>query len=241
MEVQADSPAQAAGLVVGRHRDDPRRGAVLLRDPHPGRPCAGRGGPLRAGRRDRPARGDPRRRHDRGRSRSPSGPPSQIAVGKGALGVSLESRTTGTNCRPTDRRGLHHGAVEWTARGAVAHRRRACASWSTRSSTGRPSRRRWPGRSGSPARSATSSGSRGSSSPFYLAGILSANLALVNILPFPPLDGGRIAVLLRQGVSGERVSVRAERLTYLVGFVFLMSLPGLDHLLRHHRARAAGQ
>jgi len=27
----------------------------------------------------------------------------------------------------------------------------------------------------------------------YLAGILSANLALVNILPFPPLDGGRRA------------------------------------------------
>jgi regulator of sigma E protease len=57
----------------------------------------------------------------------------------------------------------------------------------------------------------------------YLAGILSANLALVNILPFPPLDGGRIAVLLLKAVAGERVSVRAERLTYLVGFVFLMT------------------
>ncbi len=57
----------------------------------------------------------------------------------------------------------------------------------------------------------------------YLAGILSANLALVNILPFPPLDGGRIAVLLLKSVAGERVSLRAERLTYLVGFVFLMT------------------
>lgn len=57
----------------------------------------------------------------------------------------------------------------------------------------------------------------------YLAGILSANLALVNILPFPPLDGGRIAVLLLKRVTGERISVRAERLTYFVGFVFLMS------------------
>jgi regulator of sigma E protease len=57
----------------------------------------------------------------------------------------------------------------------------------------------------------------------YLAGILSANLALVNILPFPPLDGGRIAILLLKSVAGERVSLRAERLTYLVGFVFLMT------------------
>jgi regulator of sigma E protease len=57
----------------------------------------------------------------------------------------------------------------------------------------------------------------------YLAGILSANLALVNILPFPPLDGGRIAVLLLKSVAGERVSVRAERLTDLVGFVCLMA------------------
>ncbi len=56
----------------------------------------------------------------------------------------------------------------------------------------------------------------------YLAGILSANLALVNILPFPPLDGGRIAVLLLKSVAGERVSLRAERLTYLVGFACLM-------------------
>ena len=56
----------------------------------------------------------------------------------------------------------------------------------------------------------------------YLAGILSANLALVNILPFPPLDGGRIAVLLLKEVAGERVSLRAERLTYLVGFACLM-------------------
>ena len=72
----------------------------------------------------------------------------------------------------------------------------------------------------------------------YLAGLLSANLALVNILPFPPLDGGRILVLLlksllarggalmrRSGVRGaglsEQTAISVERLTYLVGFVFL--------------------
>jgi regulator of sigma E protease len=72
----------------------------------------------------------------------------------------------------------------------------------------------------------------------YLAGLLSANLALVNALPFPPLDGGRILVILlksllsrggavmrRAGVRGGQVSARTavsvERLTYLVGFAFL--------------------
>ncbi len=72
----------------------------------------------------------------------------------------------------------------------------------------------------------------------YLAGLLSANLALVNILPFPPLDGGRMLVLVLKALfavggrglraAGIRVSgpstqttLTVERLTYLVGFVFL--------------------
>jgi len=72
----------------------------------------------------------------------------------------------------------------------------------------------------------------------YLAGLLSANLALVNILPFPPLDGGRMLVLVLKALlsRGGRVlravgvrvdgpsaetAISVERLTYLVGFVFL--------------------
>jgi regulator of sigma E protease len=72
----------------------------------------------------------------------------------------------------------------------------------------------------------------------YLAALLSANLALVNILPFPPLDGGRMLVLLLKALfatggrvlraAGVRVNgpsaattLSVERLTYLVGFVFL--------------------
>jgi regulator of sigma E protease len=74
----------------------------------------------------------------------------------------------------------------------------------------------------------------------YLAALLSANLALVNFLPFPPLDGGRMLVLIikavlsrgrrglrRVGVnvggpSAETV-VTAERMAYLVGFMFLFA------------------
>jgi regulator of sigma E protease len=57
----------------------------------------------------------------------------------------------------------------------------------------------------------------------YFAGILSANLAVVNILPLPPLDGGRILVIVLKRLLGGRLSLRAERLTYIVGFALLFA------------------
>ena len=57
----------------------------------------------------------------------------------------------------------------------------------------------------------------------YVAGILSANLAVVNILPFPPLDGGRMLMITLKRIFGKRISLRAEQLTYVVGFVFLFA------------------
>ena len=67
----------------------------------------------------------------------------------------------------------------------------------------------------------------------YVAGILSANLALVNILPFPPLDGGRMLMIVLKAIFGSRISLRAERLTYVVGFAFLFGVPDLGQRLRH--------
>jgi regulator of sigma E protease len=57
----------------------------------------------------------------------------------------------------------------------------------------------------------------------YIAGVLSANLAVVNILPFPPLDGGRMLMITLKRLFGARISLRAEQLTYMVGFVFLFA------------------
>ncbi len=57
----------------------------------------------------------------------------------------------------------------------------------------------------------------------FVAGILSANLAVVNVLPFPPLDGGRMLMLVLKRIFGRRISLRAEQLTYMVGFVFLFA------------------
>ena len=57
----------------------------------------------------------------------------------------------------------------------------------------------------------------------YVAGILSANLAVVNVLPFPPLDGGRMLMITLKSMFGRRISLRAEQMTYMVGFVFLFA------------------
>ena len=57
----------------------------------------------------------------------------------------------------------------------------------------------------------------------YVAGILSANLALVNVLPFPPLDGGRMLMITLKRLFGRRISLRAEQLTYVVGMLFLFA------------------
>lgn len=68
----------------------------------------------------------------------------------------------------------------------------------------------------------------------YVAAVLSANLALVNSLPFPPLDGGRALMLVLKAIFGKRISLRAERLTYIVGFMvlfaFLIWVTGFDIL-----------
>ena len=58
----------------------------------------------------------------------------------------------------------------------------------------------------------------------WLVGLLSANLAVFNILPFPPMDGGRMTMALVQAASRNRVSPATERLVYLTGFVMLMTL-----------------
>lgn len=53
-------------------------------------------------------------------------------------------------------------------------------------------------------------------------GILSVNLAILNFLPIPALDGGRILFLLIEKIRGRRVSPRAENLAHTIGFAFLI-------------------
>lgn len=55
-------------------------------------------------------------------------------------------------------------------------------------------------------------------------GLLSVNLAVLNVLPFPPLDGGRVAVTLVEAVRRRRLPAEREALIYLTGFLVLLAL-----------------
>lgn len=55
-------------------------------------------------------------------------------------------------------------------------------------------------------------------------GILSVNLAILNILPFPALDGGRLAFLFLEKALGRKVLPRIEAAVHTVGMIILLSL-----------------
>jgi regulator of sigma E protease len=58
--------------------------------------------------------------------------------------------------------------------------------------------------------------------------LLSINLAIINLLPIPALDGGRITfVLIELARGGRRIAPEKERMAHLVGFALLMSLIAL--------------
>lgn len=54
--------------------------------------------------------------------------------------------------------------------------------------------------------------------------LLSLNLAIINILPFPALDGGRLFFLLIEGIVRRRVRADIERFVHMVGMAILLAL-----------------
>jgi regulator of sigma E protease len=57
------------------------------------------------------------------------------------------------------------------------------------------------------------------------AAFISINLGIVNLLPLPALDGGRIAfVLLEMLRGGRRVSAKTEGIIHTIGFILLIGL-----------------
>ena len=54
--------------------------------------------------------------------------------------------------------------------------------------------------------------------------LLSLSLAIINVLPFPALDGGRLFFILVEVVTGRKVSGKWEAVIHAIGFVMLMAL-----------------
>lgn len=58
----------------------------------------------------------------------------------------------------------------------------------------------------------------------FIAAYLSVNLGIINLLPFPALDGGRLIFIIFEIVRGKPVPAEKEGFVHFVGFAVLMAL-----------------
>ena len=59
---------------------------------------------------------------------------------------------------------------------------------------------------------------------FYFLAVLSLNLAFINALPFPALDGGRALFIFYELLTKKKINYQKEEIIHRLGFVFLFSL-----------------
>lgn len=58
----------------------------------------------------------------------------------------------------------------------------------------------------------------------FLVALICVNLAVINMLPLPALDGGRILIVLACWITGKAVSPKVEGMIHAVGIVLLLGL-----------------
>ena len=58
----------------------------------------------------------------------------------------------------------------------------------------------------------------------YMMILLSANIGVMNLLPIPALDGGRLVFLFAEAIRRKRIPPEKEGYVHFVGIVFLMAL-----------------
>jgi regulator of sigma E protease len=66
--------------------------------------------------------------------------------------------------------------------------------------------------------------SQGLSSLLVFLTMLSANLAVINFLPIPLLDGGHMVFLMYEGIRGRPANERVVLALHMAGFVFIIGL-----------------
>ena len=54
--------------------------------------------------------------------------------------------------------------------------------------------------------------------------LISLNLAVINLLPFPALDGGRLLFLLIETIKGSPIQPRFANIANTIGFALLILL-----------------
>lgn len=57
-----------------------------------------------------------------------------------------------------------------------------------------------------------------------LLALLSVNLGIMNLLPLPALDGGKLVFLIWEGITKKPVSSRVQEITSIIGFALLFGL-----------------
>ncbi len=65
---------------------------------------------------------------------------------------------------------------------------------------------------------------KGAASLFFFIALLSVNLAVLNVLPIPVLDGGHLVFLAIEKVRGSPLSMKVRSTAQQIGFVLLLSL-----------------
>jgi len=64
----------------------------------------------------------------------------------------------------------------------------------------------------------------GKNAVLELLALLSLNLAVINILPFPALDGGRLVFVIYEWISKKKVNQKFEKYLNVIGFALLLTL-----------------
>jgi regulator of sigma E protease len=139
--------------------------------------------------------------------------------GQGPTGISLAARSGQTESRSYPVWEAAPRAVRATAESLVLARNQIISWWKARTA---------PEVSG-PVGIAQATGEvveqAGWAALLQFAALLSINLAIINVLPLPMLDGGRVFFVIVELLrGGKRVPPEKEALVHLAGFVMLISL-----------------
>lgn len=76
---------------------------------------------------------------------------------------------------------------------------------------------------------------KGFTSLLFILAFISINLALINLFPFPALDGGHLLIVIIEAIVRKRLAFKLRTLIQLIGFVFLIFLAILITIFDIHR------